>query len=98
VLSGSPLWQKGDSERFPDAGSVPEWHYYAACAAIDIDEADRLFFPGRGQSVNAARAICLRCPVLDDCRDWALDQTDELYGVWGATSKGERRQLRRAVA
>jgi WhiB family redox-sensing transcriptional regulator len=50
------------------------WVDRAACAGIPIE----VFFPdGDGRSgargaLNRARAICASCPVLVDCRAWAL--------------------------
>ena len=98
MVSGSPIWPNGDSERLPDSLSVPEWHYRAACAELDVAEADRLFFPKVGQSVEPARAICRECPVLAECREWALSQGENLHGVWGGTAPGERKRLRRGAA
>jgi len=41
----------------------PEWARDAACADLTPEEADRLFFPERGHSTGAGRALCARCPV-----------------------------------
>ncbi len=38
-----------------------------------------------------------RCPVRDECLEWALD-TAQTLGVWGGTSENERRALRRRRA
>lgn len=47
-----------------------DWASRAACAGVDPE----LFFPDAGQGqirdYTRARAICSRCPVLTDCRDW----------------------------
>lgn len=40
-----------------------------------------------------AKAICLTCPVKDDCLTHALRYDEE--GIWGATTSDERRELRR---
>lgn len=42
--------------------------------------------------VAEAVAACLRCPVLTECRDYAL-AADERAGVWGATTEADRRAL-----
>lgn len=54
-----------------------------------------MFFPEeesrrrRWAMENAAKEICLDCPVLTECRSHAL-KTPELYGVWGAMTAAER--------
>jgi WhiB family redox-sensing transcriptional regulator len=42
-----------------------------------------------------AKAICAQCPVIDPCREHAL-QVQEPYGVWGGMTVDER-LLRRAT-
>ncbi len=46
---------------------VPEWARDAACRNLTPEEADMLFFPERGHSTLAGRALCARCPVS---RQW----------------------------
>ncbi|HSX33305.1 MAG TPA: WhiB family transcriptional regulator [Candidatus Saccharimonadales bacterium] len=62
------------------------------------DEDPDLFFPigndGPALLQTAqAKAVCRRCPVKDECLQWALE-TGQDDGVWGALSKDERRRLR----
>ena len=60
--------------------------------------ADPLFFPeGRHDSqrviaaVKAAKAVCAGCPVLPECRAYALaNPWLTAYGVWGGLSEAER--------
>ncbi|MFM8237995.1 MAG: WhiB family transcriptional regulator [Actinomycetota bacterium] len=68
-----------------------DWWKEAACIehAATID-----FFPARGESSVAAKAICARCSVRAECLEYAL-QWDPLCGVWGGHSERERRQLKR---
>lgn len=65
----------------------PTWHRQAACrggvAGVDW------FAPGAA-GVERAKEACGDCPVLDECRDWALEQGPELHGVWGGLSKADR--------
>lgn len=72
--------------------SLPDWYEQAACFGMDTET----FFdsPGQGKRPTAALAVCLRCPVVDPCRDYALADAS-LYGVWGGTSETERTRLRR---
>lgn len=59
---------------------------------VDADPA--MFFPqiGANDQAAAAKAICQTCPVIDPCREWALDQ-DERFGVWGGLSERERARM-----
>jgi WhiB family redox-sensing transcriptional regulator len=71
----------------------------AACARPGIDP--RWFEPSWGEGadkwhgMDKARAICQGCPVLFECRTWAIG-VKGLEGMWGATTPEERKQLRRA--
>lgn len=73
-----------------------DWTEDAACRGVDPE----VFFPiatdgvAGDQEVAAAKAVCARCPVAADCLAWAL-RAGEAYGVWGGTTPGERRELRR---
>lgn len=65
-----------------------EWQMRGACRGKDT----RLFFPKPPQveqKSELAKAICLECPVMAICRDWALRE-GEPHGVWGGMSEGER--------
>lgn len=39
-----------------------------------------------------AKRICLDCPVIQQCRDWALGHR-EAYGVWGGLSESDRDRI-----
>ncbi|MES9525874.1 WhiB family transcriptional regulator [Streptomyces capoamus] len=74
---------------------MENWRDHAACRQEDPD----LFFPigttGPAQvQTQQAKAVCARCPVREQCLDWALD-TSQSIGVWGGTTELERRALRR---
>ncbi|MGW2635686.1 WhiB family transcriptional regulator [Streptomyces sp. NPDC001348] len=69
------------------------WRKWAACRFEDPE----LFFPVSegGASliqIEQARSICRRCPVLHECRAWAL-RNGEYEGVWGGLTAGQRRAL-----
>jgi WhiB family transcriptional regulator, redox-sensing transcriptional regulator len=72
-----------------------QWWSLAACSSADPE----LFFPvsesglSRRQ-VAAARAVCARCPVREQCLHYAL-AAGPLHGVWGGKGEDERRLLRR---
>lgn len=60
------------------------WQTAAACRGANPE----LFYPGRGESLAPARAICAGCPVAVEC---AAAGSKELYGIWGGTSRFDRR-------
>lgn len=71
------------------------WRHQAACR----DSSPDLFFPVGATGVaaaqiEAAKAICTRCPVRLECLEFALE-TNQEAGVWGGTSEEERRHLRK---
>ncbi|MFP1624275.1 WhiB family transcriptional regulator [Streptomyces sp. 5K101] len=71
------------------------WREYAACRNADPD----LFFPiGTGApalvQAEAAKLVCERCPVREQCLAWAMENNQE-SGVWGGLSEDERRSLKR---
>ncbi|MQA83726.1 MAG: WhiB family transcriptional regulator [Streptosporangiales bacterium] len=72
-----------------------DWVDRAACAGRDPE----LFYPVGTQGpalrqIAAAKAVCERCRVRDDCLGHALD-AGEAHGIWGGTTPEERRTLRR---
>lgn len=60
------------------------WMQDAECRKLPLPAKERLklFFPGRGGSRASARAICLRCEVSVECKEYA-DRSNTLYGMWG---------------
>ena len=63
---------------------------HARCHEVDPE----IFFPERGGSSKAARAVCNQCPVRAQCLEYALNNKEQ-FGIWGGTSERERRRLRR---
>lgn len=61
----------------------------ALCAQVD----PALWFPAKGESNRAAKAICHRCDIEATCLADALADP-ELEGVWGGTSHRERQTMR----
>lgn len=96
-----------------DTGS---WRHRGACATTlagntPAERTATMAYPEIGKAggwtrahvarVNKARAICSMCPVLDDCRTWALTIPDPAYGmIAGGLDPKQRRDSRmgRAVA
>ncbi|MGH8885177.1 MAG: WhiB family transcriptional regulator [Egibacteraceae bacterium] len=74
----------------------PAWRDRAACLGHDPESFFPLGCTGSAlDQIEQVKAICRRCPVIDDCLEWALE-TNQDAGVWGGTSEDERRTLRRA--
>ena len=79
-----------------------DWQARAICVGADPE----LFFPAADggpaqvEQETAAKAVCANCPVLAECREWALATLPD--GVAGGLTERERRQVRlarrRAVA
>lgn len=81
-----------------DGAVNTNWRTHSACREEDPD----LFFPTGTTGpalvqVAEAKAVCRRCPVMDACLDWALDNGD-LDGVWGGTDEEDRRRIQRRTA
>ena len=70
-----------------------DWQANARCAEVDPE----IFFPERGGSSKAARAVCAQCEVRDKCLEYALNNKEQ-FGIWGGTSERERRRLRKERA
>jgi WhiB family redox-sensing transcriptional regulator len=66
------------------------WAVFAACK----NEKSLTFFPRDRAEERAALAICVICPVVDDCLEHALE-SKERFGVWGGTTERARRKLSR---
>jgi WhiB family transcriptional regulator, redox-sensing transcriptional regulator len=73
----------------------PRWQRRGACRRPDVDP--DAFFPEKGGSTRAAKAVCATCPVTAECLAYAL-ANDERWGVYGGKSERERRKLRPARA
>lgn len=78
-----------------------DWRRRAACAGLDPE----LFFASedvenrqeRREREAAAKDVCGRCAVVDDCLAYALEAR-ERYGIWGGLTADERRELGRRSA
>lgn len=67
-----------------------DWQSRAACLGMDPG----IFFPVTDAEADEVKAICARCPVAEECLEFALD-TRQHDGVWGGLTEAERRRLRR---
>ena len=84
-----PRFQAAASDRVPS----PDWRSRGECLKHDPE----LFFPNAAEDPAPALAICGTCPVQAPCLAASLDAA-EGDGVWGGTTPGERRAMRRVWA
>jgi hypothetical protein len=68
-----------------------DWQGEALCRNLAPTEADSLFFIGPGQSANRMRLFCSGCPVMQECRNYALVYNE--WGGWGGSTEKEREDL-----
>ena len=54
-----------------------------------------LFFVNRGDTtqMNRAKAICKKCPVIDQCREY-VTYNPERFGIWAGMTEKDRRAYR----
>lgn len=89
------------SRAAPPAAPVPwdlqvpgRWVLDGLCGQTDPET----FFPDNGGAsvvqTAAAKKVCAACPVLEECREWAL-RAREPHGVWGGLSELDRRAIHR---
>jgi WhiB family transcriptional regulator, redox-sensing transcriptional regulator len=68
---------------------IPEqWREFARCLGADPD----LFYPVSDDAAEAAKAICVVCPVRELCLEYALTAREK-EGVWGGLTEKERRRV-----
>ncbi|MGB6057793.1 MAG: WhiB family transcriptional regulator [Microthrixaceae bacterium] len=70
-----------------------QWMADGNCA----DKSPSQFFPSDGVGVEAARKVCVGCPVISECLEYALSNRID-HGVWGGTSERERRRILKSRA
>lgn len=76
------------------APTLESWQWQDKAACKDMGTAT-FFHPDgerggtRRRRAAAAKAICANCPVLEQCRSYAL-AAHEPYGIWGGMTEEER--------
>jgi WhiB family redox-sensing transcriptional regulator len=71
----------------------PNWMARGLCSTQPPDT----FFPSDGVGVEVAKRICVTCPVVDPCLEYALANRID-HGVWGGCSERQRRRIIKARA
>lgn len=69
------------------------WAARAECRGED----PALFFPASDDDPSTALAVCARCPVRQECLEYALEAR-ERFGIWGGTTERQRRRMVRRTA
>ena len=63
--------------------TAPRWEAPSRPGALPCHLVDpEVFFAESPADVEAAKALCIGCPVLEDCLQGALERR-EPWGVWG---------------
>jgi WhiB family redox-sensing transcriptional regulator len=95
-LSGETI-ELEDDRPLPD--ELDSWRLLAACRTAEGD----LFFAADGERglakrrrERAAKAICIGCPVRQECARYAISNR-EPYGVWGGLSEHDRQRIWRGL-
>ena len=89
-----------DVRRLPGPNAdIWDWQMKGLCRGVDSS----FFFhpdgergPARAQREARAKAMCARCPVLEQCRSHAM-AVQEPYGIWGGMSESERESAVRSA-
>ncbi len=87
-----------DVRRLPGPNAdIWDWQMKGLCRGVDSSV---FFHPdgergaARSRREETAKAMCARCPVLQQCRTHAL-AVHEPYGIWGGMSESEREGVTR---
>jgi WhiB family redox-sensing transcriptional regulator len=70
-------------------GDSAPWMRDGAC----LEHPEVAWFPERGETAEAAWAVCARCLVKRECADYAI-RNQIVDGVWGGLSGREVRRAR----
>jgi WhiB family redox-sensing transcriptional regulator len=65
--------------------AAERWRSRAACRGTN----PALFYDLHPDAIDAAKAVCARCPVRTQCRAQAVAAGEE-FGVWGGLAADER--------
>ncbi len=65
------------------------WMESAECRS---EEPEKFYFDSEGFLRKLAEQYCKKCPVINECLEYALN-TEEMYGLWGGTTPRQRREM-----
>lgn len=72
------------------SATIPRFVAHGICAQADPES----FFPEKGKRAPEAIRICLGCPVMSECAEYAITAPVNPHGIWGATTVLERKRIR----
>lgn len=67
-----------------------QWMMKGLCGQVDPE----VFFPPKGGSGKQARRICNVCPVMEACREYAINRP-QIGGIWGGLTENQRAVVRK---
>lgn len=76
----------------PPCATVDPEAYFPDVQRKDLDTG-RAQYTGSSAEVKLAKKLCLDCPYISDCLEFAL-KNNELYGIWGGLTYQERRVVK----
>lgn len=90
-----------DSTTMVDLTDPEAWKEQAKCWGLTKNPETDYWFPDpeepeedRKAKTDTAKAICITCPVKEECLRYAIEQ-EEVYGIWGGKTNRERSSIRR---
>jgi len=51
----------------------------------------------RREETQIAKSLCQTCPIIEECRMYALEAKEE-YGIWGGLDPEERRNFLKSIS
>lgn len=70
---------------------LESFHQQGSCRThLELD-----WFTDDKYEIRELKAICAQCPVLANCRAYALSGLTDEWGVWGAMTRDERKAAQR---
>lgn len=92
VQHADEAWMPDGACRLPENRSV-DFFPATQHTPTGRPRAERYTRASATDAENRAREVCESCPVMDECRDYALATRQEA-GVWGGLTEEERRSRR----
>lgn len=78
----------------PVSLNTPEWFRRASCRGCPTE----MFYPEGGMAGAEIKALCGKCPVREECYEYALSmpQDEDRCGIFAGTSARDRQKARQA--
>jgi len=80
-----------------------DWRQQANCRGISKEEMNEIFFYLADDELDArkklarAKTFCDRCPVREECLEFALTN-NQTHGIWGGMNNNQRREIKQIRA